>query len=39
VLAEHLENKPAIDRWMKAVAARPAVQRAMAIEPPQGVER
>jgi GSH-dependent disulfide-bond oxidoreductase len=36
VLAEHLENKPAIDRWMKAVAARPAVQQAMAIEPPQG---
>ncbi len=39
VLAEHLGNKPAIDRWMKAVTARPAVQRGMAIEPPQGVER
>jgi GSH-dependent disulfide-bond oxidoreductase len=36
-LGPHLENKPAIDRWMKDIAARPAVQRGMAIKPPVGV--
>lgn len=37
VLAKHLENKPAIDRWMADLGARPAVQRGMAIKPPQGI--
>jgi GST-like protein len=37
VLARHLEKKPAIDRWMAALAARPAVQRGMAIKPPVGI--
>lgn len=36
-LARHLEKKPAIDRWMKDLAARPAVQRGMAIKPPVGL--
>jgi GST-like protein len=36
-LGRHLENKPAIDRWMTVLAARPAVQRGMAIKPPQGI--
>jgi GST-like protein len=34
VLASHLANKPAIGRWMVDLAARPAVQRGMAIKPP-----
>ncbi len=34
-LEPHLENKPGIDRWMVELAARPAVQRGMAITPPQ----
>jgi GST-like protein len=37
VLAKHLENKPAIERWMADLGARPAVQRGMAIKPPQGI--
>jgi GSH-dependent disulfide-bond oxidoreductase len=36
-LGKHLDNKPAIDRWMAAIAARPAVQRGMAIKPPTGI--
>jgi GSH-dependent disulfide-bond oxidoreductase len=36
-LARQLEKKPAIDRWMKDLAARPAVQRGMAIKPPAGL--
>ncbi|PXA83900.1 glutathione S-transferase [Nostoc sp. 3335mG] len=36
-LAKHLEKKPAIDRWMKALGERPAVQRGMAIKPPAGL--
>lgn len=34
VLAKHLEDKPAIGRWMKDLAARPGVRRGMAIDPP-----
>lgn len=37
VLARHLEKKPAIERWLKDIGARPAVQRGMAIKPPQGI--
>ena len=37
VLAKHLAKKPAIDRWLKDLGARPAVQRGMAIKPPQGI--
>jgi GST-like protein len=36
-LGKHLEKKPAIDRWMQELAARPAVQRGMAIKPPAGL--
>jgi GSH-dependent disulfide-bond oxidoreductase len=36
-LGKHLQDKPAIDRWMKDLAARPAVQRGMAIKPPVGI--
>jgi GST-like protein len=36
-LSRHLEHKPAIDRWMKTLGARPAVQRGMAIKPPLGI--
>jgi hypothetical protein len=35
VLGKQLEDKPAIERWMNELAARPGVQRGMAIEPPQ----
>ncbi len=34
VLAEALADKEAITRWMADLAARPAVQRGMAIKPP-----
>ena len=37
VLAKHLEKKPAIERWLKDIGARPAVQRGMAIKPPAGI--
>ena len=33
-LSEHLQNKPAIARWMGTLEARPGVQRGMAIAPP-----
>lgn len=36
-LGKHLHNKPAIDRWMADLAARPAVQRGMTIKPPVGL--
>ena len=36
-LGRHLDDKPAIDRWMHDLAARPAVQRGMAIKPPVGI--
>ncbi|MDH7639751.1 glutathione S-transferase family protein [Sphingomonas oryzagri] len=36
-LGRHLDGKPAIDRWMAALAGRPAVQRGMAIKPPVGL--
>lgn len=36
VLGEQLAGKPAIDRWVKAVGERPAVQRGMSIAPPNG---
>jgi GST-like protein len=36
-LGGHLDGKPAIDRWMREIAARPAVQRGMAIKPPVGI--
>jgi GST-like protein len=36
-LGGHLADKPAIDRWMTDLAARPAVQRGMAIKPPVGI--
>jgi len=36
-LAKHLEKKPAIERWMQDLAARPAVRRGMAIKPPVGL--
>lgn len=31
VLKDHLANKPSIDRWLKTVGERPAVQRGMAV--------
>ncbi|MBA2934957.1 glutathione S-transferase N-terminal domain-containing protein [Sphingomonas sp. CGMCC 1.13654] len=36
-LGEHLDKKPAIDRWMQEIGGRPAVQRGMAIKPPAGI--
>ncbi len=37
--ANHLENKPAIERWMRELGAQSAVQRGMAIEAPKGVQQ
>ena len=34
VVGKHLEDKPAIGRWMQELSTRPGVQRGMAIEPP-----
>ena len=36
VIPEFLKDKPSITRWMNELAARPAVQRGMAIKPPAG---
>lgn len=36
VLAAQISDKPAIARWMAAIGGRPAVERAMAIEPAGG---
>ncbi|PZU09093.1 glutathione S-transferase N-terminal domain-containing protein [Sphingomonas sp.] len=37
VLAAQIADKPAISRWLEAVGSRPAVMRAMAIEPTDGI--
>lgn len=37
-LGKHLDDKPAINRWMLELVGRPAVERGMAIMPPKDIK-